>query len=373
MRLIIVSDAWHPQVNGVVRTLENVVAELRTSGHSVEIIGPDGFPTLPCPSYPEIRLTLFPEQRLSRLVHEYEPSHIHIATEGPLGLAMRRYCLKHGWRFTTSLHTRFPEYVQARIRLPLSWGYRFLTWFHNQADRTMVATETLSRELRGWGLKRPCLWNRGVDLDLFRPRDDARDSLFPGLPRPLMMTVGRVAPEKNLLAFLDLRLAGTKIIVGDGPQLASLRQQFPEAVFTGNLHGEELARHYAAADVFVFPSLTDTFGNVMLEALASGVPVAAFPVPGPIDVITDEAVGCLHRELDRAIIKALNFDRTACRRFAEGFSWQTCASQFQDHLAPIAQDPTARNHGREHGRPQGLATAMEGWIGRKAETERKIA
>ncbi len=344
MRIAIVTDAWAPQVNGVVRTLGRIADELRGIGHEVEVISPDGFRTMPCPSYPEIRLALFPGGRLAARLEAFAPDAIHIATEGPLGMAARRCCLRTRRPFTTSFHTKFPEYVHARTRLPVAISYAWLRRFHRPAARVMVATDTVRRELAARGFANTKLWCRGVDTSLFRPRR-GREGALAKLPPPVFLYVGRVAVEKNISAFLDLELPGTKVVVGDGPQLGELRQRHPEAHFAGAMFGEDLARHYASADVFVFPSRTDTFGLVMLEALASGVPVAAYPVPGPLDVIGEAKmsagaaggpVGVLDNDLGRAARGALAIPSARCRAYAQGFSWHHCAELFLSYLAPIA-------------------------------------
>jgi glycosyltransferase involved in cell wall biosynthesis len=331
IRLLIVSDAWRPQLNGVVRTLENLAFELRAMGHEVDFVTPDLFKTIPCPTYPEIRLALLPGRRVARLIDEFAPTAIHIATEGPLGMAARRYCLKHQVPFTTSFHTRFPDYLAARFNLPASWFYAMLRHFHDSAARTLVATPNLRDEMAARGFKNLALWGRGVDIAMFRPRDKS----FLDLPRPIFLCVGRVAVEKNLPAFLSLDLPGTKLIVGGGPGLAPMRRRYPDVVFVGPKEGEELARYYAAADVFVFPSLTDTFGNVVLESLASGVPVAAFPVTGPRDVIGDAPVGALDNDLQAAALRALDVSPAACRTFACAQSWRTSAEQFLAAIVPF--------------------------------------
>lgn len=334
MRIAIVSDAWFPQVNGVVRTLDTIRGKLTAAGHEVIVIGPDRFRTLPCPTYPEIRLALFPGRALRALLDGFQPNAIHIATEGPLGLAARRYCLARGRPFTTSFHTKFAEYIHARLRVPVAWSYGWLRRFHAAAERVMVATPSFEAELRSYGFEHLARWTRGVDTELFRPRDGAPEELS-NLPRPLYLYVGRVAIEKNIEAFLGLDLGGTKLVVGDGPQLAALKRRHPGVTFVGAKAGEELARHYAAADVFVFPSRTDTFGLVLLEALASGVPVAAYPVTGPRDVINGAPVGCLDEDLAAAARRALSLQRTACRDFALHHSWDASAAQFLANLAPI--------------------------------------
>lgn len=341
MKIVIVSDAWYPQVNGVVRTLDTTASELRRLGHDVLMITPELFRTVPCPTYPEIRLALFPKHRIRRLLDDFGPDAIHIATEGPLGWAARRFCLKLKLPFTTAFHTRFAEYVSARFMVPVSWGYSVLRRFHKPSVRVMVATDTLRRELEERGFGETALFSRGVDVDLFRP-EAAKES---NLPRPIYTYVGRVAVEKSIDDFLELDLPGTKVVVGDGPQLESFRKAFPDAHFPGAKSGEELARYYAQSDVFVFPSRTDTFGLVMLEALASGVPVAGYPVPGPLDVLGDRAcrksrcpknaVGCLDDSLGEAIHGALSLNRSQCRPFALKFSWEACARQFAGNLEPI--------------------------------------
>ena len=335
MRLLMVSDAWTPQVNGVVRTLAAVANELRAAGDVVEVIGPDRFPTMPMPSYPEIRLALLPRLRLAKMVDAFGPTAIDIATEGPLGWAMRRLCIRRGWPFTTSFHTRFPEYLQARTRLPPRLAWAVLRRFHNAAAGTFAATASLQEELRGRGFTHVLPWTRGVDLALFSqgPVDD-----FAELPRPIFLYAGRVAVEKNIEAFLNLDLPGTKVVVGDGPQRAELQRRFPAAHFAGWRIGEELARAYRAADVFVFPSRTDTFGLVLLEALASGVPVAAYPVPGPIDVLDGAAVGVLDEDLAGAVRRALEIPPDRCRAFALGYSWQASSQQFLDNLRPFRHE-----------------------------------
>ena len=331
MRLVIVSDAWRPQVNGVVRTLEALSAELRAMGHSVGMITPDLFTNVPCPTYPEIRLAIARPSVVARMIENEAPDFIHIATEGPLGIVARRYCIKRRLIFTTSFHTRFPEYVHARCRLPIGVSYAAIRWFHRPAKVTMVATETLRKELTGRGFTGLGLWGRGVDTNQFHP---GPKDLLKG-PGPSMLYVGRVAVEKNVEAFLSLDLPGTMHVVGDGPQVDRLKRDYPKVVFHGAKYGDDLAAYYAAADVFVFPSLTDTFGNVLLEALACGVPVAAFPVPGPIDVIDDPAVGALDPDLGKAIEKALPLSSDACRRFAEAHSWRESANQFMDNLLSL--------------------------------------
>lgn len=329
MRILIATDAWDPQVNGVVRTLKATARELDARGHAVRFITPDGFTTVPMPTYPEVRLALFAKARIAGVISTFLPDAIHIATEGPIGLGARQVCVERGLPFTTSFHTRFPEYIEARIALPSSWTYGLVRWFHQAATRTMVATASLEHELRGRGFTNLCAWSRGVDTNLFKP---GAKSLF-DLPRPISLYVGRVAVEKNIDAFLALDLPGTKVVVGEGPQLAELKARFPGVHFAGARFGEDLAAHYAASDVFVFPSRTDTFGLVMLEALACGVPVAAFPVQGPRDVLDRGGdVGALDECLKSAVERALTLNPQRCREHALQYSWDACTNQFLDNL-----------------------------------------
>ncbi len=339
-RILIVSDAWMPQVNGVVRTLSTIAGELRGMGHVVEVIGPDRFRTIPCPTYPDIRLSLFAARPLARMIAAFRPDALHIATEGPLGMAARRWAVRRRHRFTTSFHTRFPEYIQARTGLPVAIPYMFLRRFHNAASGTLVATETLSQVLASRGFTRLMAWSRGVDTGRFQPqpREDW------GVPGPIFLYVGRIAVEKNIAAFLDLDLPGSKVVVGGGPQLATLKAAYPRVVFTGPRNERELARAYAGGDVFVFPSRTDTFGLVVLEALACGVPVAAYDVMGPRDILRGAAghVGAVGDDLRAACLAALDGDRAACRAHAERFSWRACAETFRDCLTPLVSAKTAR-------------------------------
>ncbi len=335
--MLIVSDAWRPQVNGVVRTLATLVAELAALGIVAEVIGPDRFRTLPCPTYPDIRLSVLPRRRLARMMAAFAPDALHIATEGPLGIAARRIARRRGWTFTTAFHTRFPEYLRARTRVPTRLSYAWLRRFHAAGHGLMVATESLRQELAARGFQDLRAWSRGVDLALFQP--EPQDS-YPGLPRPVCLYVGRVAVEKNIAAFLALDLPGSKVVVGEGPQLAALMRHYPTVHFAGLKHGEALSRAYAGADVMVFPSRTDTFGLVMLESLACGTPVAAFPVTGPKDVLAGggDAIGAVDTDLRAAVLRALaNGDRIACRAFAETFSWRACAERFVTNLVPIRQ------------------------------------
>lgn len=329
-RITVVTDAWHPQVNGVVRSIERTNAELVAMGAHVTMVTPDLFRTLPLPSYPEIRVAISTYRRVAREIERGQPSYVHIATEGPLGLKARAWCRRHGMPYTTSYHTRFPEYVAARLPVPQSWLYALVRRFHNGGAGCMVATDTLAAELSARGFRNLMRWGRGIDAELFRPRP-AEDSVF-DLPRPIFLNVGRVAVEKNLEAFLDLDLPGSKVVVGDGPQRASLAKRYPDVHFAGIKVGEDLARAYASADVFVFPSRTDTFGNVLLEALASGLPVAAYPVMGPLDVLGDSDAGLLDEDLRAACLGALALDRSAARELALKFSWRRAALQFLDNI-----------------------------------------
>ena len=333
MKVLVVTDAWHPQVNGVVRTLGHVAREALPLGAELHFLTPGEFRTLPMPSYPEIRLALVPPGAVARRLDAVKPDAVHIATEGPLGHAMRRLCIRRGLPFTTSFHTRFPDYLAERLPLPERWT-RALAWlwlrrFHSAGAAVMAATPTLVEELVTRGFKNVKLWPRGVDAQLFRPRERAAVDL----PRPIFLTVGRLAVEKNVEAFLALVLPGSKLVVGDGPERASLARQYPDAVFVGAKEGEALAALYASADVFVFPSHTDTFGLVLLEALASGVPVAAFPVTAPRDVIGDAAVGVLDENLQRACLEALECSREECRAFALKMTWEASARSFLTHVA----------------------------------------
>ena len=327
-----VTDAWKPQVNGVVRTLETVARETEALGHRVHIIHPGQFRSLPCPGYPEIRLVTSRWGEVGRRLEALRPTRIHIATEGPLGLAARRWCLRNSRAFTTSLHTRFPEYLHARCRLPVSWGWKAMRWFHSPARGVMVATPSLQKELHLRGINNTRAWMRGVDTRLFRPGLPIPADLE-GLPRPINLYAGRVSVEKNLPAFLGLDLPGSKVVVGDGPGSMKYRARYSKALFTGAKFGEDLAAHYGAADVFVFPSRTDTFGLVMLEALACGTPVAAFPTPGPLDVLRDKRAAAMHEDLSLAVQSALGLDRDECRRYAEQFSWKQCARRFVQNLS----------------------------------------
>ena len=331
MKIALVTDAWLPQTNGVVRTLTITAERLSQAGHEVTAITPVDFRTIPCPTYPEIRLSLFAAGRVRRRLDALDPDAVHIATEGPLGLAARRWCLRRGRSFTTSYHTQFPEYVRARVPIPVAVSYAFLRWFHGSAAHTLVATPSMQNALAERGFRNLVLWSRGVDTELFRPRDES----FLELPRPIWLYFGRVSVEKGIEEFLALDLPGTKLVVGDGPATESLRRKYAGAVFTGYRFGDELARHVAAADVFVFPSRTDTFGLVLLEAMACGIPVAAFPVTGPIDVVVNGVTGVLSEDLRAAALTALHLDRRACREHALRYTWEAATHQFIASLAPV--------------------------------------
>lgn len=328
MRIAIASDAWRPQTNGVVTTLARTRECLDRDGHDVLLLTPDEFRTIPCPTYPEIRLAMFPRRRVFRALDKFRPNALHIATEGPVGLAARRWALTRKRPFTTAYHTQFPRYVRARAPVPISASYALLRWFHKPAVRTMVPTESIRKELSARQFRPLVIWGRGVDTDLFRP--DRATGLVG--ERPIMMYMGRVAVEKNIEAFLTLDLPGTKYVVGDGPAMNDLRRRYPGVIFTGVRYGEELAGCLASADVFVFPSRTDTFGLVMLEAMACGLPVAAYPVSGPVDVIEHGRTGILHQDLGLAIRAAVSLDRGVCREFALGRSWEAATRVFLRNL-----------------------------------------
>jgi glycosyltransferase involved in cell wall biosynthesis len=329
VKLALVTDAWHPQTNGVVRTLVSTVERLRAENVTVEVISPQGFRSIPCPTYPEIRLSLFARGRVARRLEAFDPDAVHIATEGPLGMAARSWCLAHSAQFTTAYHTQFPEYLRARLPVPLCASYAFLRWFHGAASRTLVATPAMRRQLEARGFGNLSIWSRGVDVELFRPRDKAALDL----PRPIWLYVGRVAVEKGIEDFLELELPGTQLVVGDGPARPSLERRYPRARFVGFKHGEELATHFAASDVFVFPSRTDTFGLVLLEAMACGLPVAAYPVTGPIDVVAHGVTGILDENLRAAALRALHLDPQACRAHAMRYTWEASTRQFLNELA----------------------------------------
>lgn len=327
MKIAIVTDAWFPQTNGVVKTLSTTVQRLGAD-HDVCVISPQQFRTFPCPTYPEIRLAWLPYGRVSALLAQFSPDAVHIATEGTLGAAARRWCLRQQLPFTTSYHTQFPEYVRARVPIPLFLSYACLRRFHSAAARTMVATPSLQRQLEARGFRNLVRWTRGVDVELFRPGDKS----FLDLPRPIAVYVGRVAIEKNIEAALSMEWAGTLLVIGDGPARKALEAKHPRARFIGFKYGEELASYVAAADVFVFPSRTDTFGLVLLEAMACGLPVAAYPVTGPIDIVQRGRTGVLGEDLRQAALDALQLDPHHCRAYALEHTWDAATAQFLANL-----------------------------------------
>lgn len=334
MKIAIITDAWAPQINGVVRTLSAVTGRLRAMGHDVLVISPDQYVSIPCPSYPEIRLALTTQYGVGAKLSDYAPDAMHIATEGPLGIAARRFCLDHGYPFTTAYHTQFPEYLSRRTRLPVSVFWPFIRWFHKPSAAVLVSTETVRQQLREQGMQQVVHWGRGVDLDCFSP-EAPPPALYADLPRPIQLYVGRVAVEKNIEAFLASDHPGSKVIVGDGPARELLARSHPDAHFVGAQAGQALAGYYAGADVFVFPSRTDTFGLVMIEAMASGTPVAAFPVSGPLDVLSAQS-GVMDEDLTTAIARALQLDRNTCAQAGRAFSWDTSTRQFLNALVPIS-------------------------------------
>jgi glycosyltransferase involved in cell wall biosynthesis len=331
MRVLVATDAWHPQINGVVRTLTSLARAASRLGVTIDFLSPDGFPSIPVPTYPGLRLALPSPVRIARRIERAAPDAIHIATEGPIGYMVRRYCVNQGLPFTTSYTTRFPEYISARLAIPEAWSYAVLRRFHAAATVTMVSTPSLMAEFTQRGFKNLGMWTRGVDTGLFAPEH----AVALDFPRPIFVSVGRIAVEKNLEAFLSLDLPGTKVVIGQGPQQAALQRRFPDARFLGLLEDRALAAHLAAADVFVFPSRTDTFGVVQLEALACGVPIAAYPVTGPSDVIADHPIGVLDENLRVACLKALRLSRQACRSFALTRSWENSARQFIGHINKV--------------------------------------
>lgn len=351
MPILIATDAWHPQVNGVVRTLTSLSDSASGLGEAIEFLTPDGFPSLPVPTYPGLRMALPTRHEIARRIEAVSPDAIHIATEGPIGWAVRAYCRRHGLAFTTSYTTRFPEYVSVRTGIPEGLGYAVMRRFHSASSMVMVATDSLRRELAERGFRRLGYWTRGVNTELFRPDEPAALDL----PRPIFMTMGRVAVEKNLEAFLSLDLPGSKVVVGDGPQRGELERNFPDVHFLGEKKGRDLSSHLAAADVFVFPSLTDTFGVVQLEALACGTPVAAFPVTGPLDVIADRPIGAIDRDLRAACLRALQMSRQSCRNFALERSWENSARQFLGNLTALHSSRSLRRL-----RPVASRSAVQG-------------
>lgn len=343
MRILFVSDAWEPQVNGVVRTLKMTRRELELRGHETELISPLDFRSLPCPTYPEISLALASRRALERLIDRYSPDCLHIATEGPLGWLARSIALRRKWAFTTAFHSRFPEYVHARFRIPVRWTYALLRRFHNAAHFTLAPTPAIVSDLKARGFHGARLWSRGVDLKLFDHRGPRLDSST----RPVFLYVGRIAVEKQVNAFLDLDLPGEKWVAGEGPARKQLQARYPEARWLDVLDGPELARLYRSADVMVFPSITDTFGLVMVESMACGTPVAAFPVPGPIDVIGSSSGGAMHSDLRQACLKALELPRGAVRKRAEEFTWSAATDQMFAALQIIQKRSSSPNDCRD--------------------------
>jgi len=351
MKIMIVTDAWEPQVNGVVRTLKSTRSELESMGHKVDILTPLEFRTVPCPTYPDIRLSLLPGSKVAGRIRDFDPDALHIATEGPLGLAARRFALKHRWPFTTAYHTRFPEYVTARVPVPLDWTYAFLRWFHGASKAVMTPTPAVKRDLEANRFTNVKLWTRGVNHAVFKPVRRYRLESKP----PIFLYVGRVAVEKNIEAFLELKLPGSKWIAGIGPALETFRTRYPDVNYLGVLDAQALAEVYASADVFVFPSKTDTFGLVLLEAMACGLPVAAYPVSGPIDVIEDPRAGVLHEDLHVACMRALELKREDVASYARRFSWRAASEQFLGNLHPRTRGSAAPMPNA----PAGLARAQE--------------
>ncbi len=340
MRILIVTDAWSPQINGVVRTLKSVRAELQKLGHVVEVIGPDRFPTLPCPTYPEIRLAMVSPRSIGRLISDFQADAIHLATEGPLCLAARTWCLRRAIPFTTAYHTNFPDYVQSRTGLSADWFWPYFRWFHGPASAVLTSTPSIRTDLHRVGITQTHHWGRGVDLSLFSAEGPAHPR-YADLKGPILLHVGRVAVEKNIEAFLALDVPGTKVVVGDGPARIALEEKYPEAVFLGLLQGEMLASAYRGADLLVFPSRTDTFGLVMIEALASGTPVAAYPVMGPVDVLTPQ-VGVMDEVLEVAVARALMLDPAACAAYGQQFTWERSAREFMGSLHFLNEGTVAR-------------------------------
>ncbi|WP_418152512.1 glycosyltransferase family 4 protein [Litorimonas sp. RW-G-Af-16] len=370
MKIMLITDAWHPQMNGVVRTLEKTVENLRAKGHEVEVIAPsDGYWTMPLPTYPDIRLAPFAKADVERRIMRFAPEAIHIATEGPLGQAARTLCLRWAMPFTTSYHTKFPEYIKARFPFfPMSWTYKFVRSFHNSGGCTMVTTPSMVEFLEKQGFTGLAPWARGVDTSQFSPDKRAKtlggpDDLYADLPRPIWINVGRVAVEKNIKAFLDLDLPGSKVIVGDEPQLKELQRDYPNVTFTGAKYGDDLAKHFADADVFVFPSKTDTFGLVIIEAMATGSPVAAYPVSGPIDIIPGSQAGVVDEDLRTACLAALQLSRDDAIAHAATYSWDAVSDVFFSYLTPEYK-PQARRRWRRTRRMARLASSPYHFIKR---------
>jgi len=359
MKIMIVTDAWAPQMNGVVRTLAMTTDALRRNGHEVEIIAPsDGYWTMPLPTYPDIRLAPFAKPDVEKRMVKFGPEAVHIATEGPLGQAARSLCLKWKMPFTTSYHTKFPEYIKARFPFfPMRWSYNFVRGFHNSGGRTMVTTPSMVEFLKERGFTNLAPWARGVDTSVFHPHKRfAPKDVYKDLPRPIFVNVGRVAIEKNIETFLELDLPGSKVVVGDGPQLEQLQKAYPNVHFLGAKFEDELARYFADADVFVFPSKTDTFGLVIIEAMATGTPVAAYPVTGPIDIIPNSGAGIVDEDLKTACLGCLDLKREDAIFHAQNYSWETVSQTFFDYLTP-EYEPTARKRWRRIRRMMRLASS----------------
>ncbi|MEZ4883660.1 MAG: glycosyltransferase family 1 protein [Chitinophagales bacterium] len=335
MRILIATDAWTPLVNGVVRTYQTVTKILKEKGDEIYFVTPENSPTIPFPLYPEIKLTLFARNKVEAAIDKFQPDAIHIGTEGPIGLATRQICLQRQLPFTTSYHTRFPVYLRQYLHIPLSWSYPCYRRFHAHSSHVLVPSESMKEELDNRKFENVKVWSRGVDLEVFKP---IKSEVYEGLQKPILLYVGRVSYEKNIEAFLSLSNVGTKVVVGDGPRLAKLQRKYTNVVFVGYQNGDKLAAYYANADVCVFPSLTDTFGLVLLEALACGTPVAAFPVTGPKDVIGDASVGALDIDLSKAVEKALQVNRENCLPYAKQFTWENCALHFRQFLAKFTED-----------------------------------
>jgi glycosyltransferase involved in cell wall biosynthesis len=333
MKIMIITDAWEPQVNGVVRTLKQTRKELTEMGHQVDMITPLEFKTVPCPTYPDISLSILPAKKVSQRIRAFKPDAIHISTEGPLGLAARSFAIKNKIPHSTAYHTRFPEYVYARTKIPLSWTYRFLRWFHGHSCAVMAPTPAVVADLNHFGFKNVVLWSRGVDLDRF----EYKESNAINTTKPIFLYVGRVAVEKNIEAFLSLDLPGSKVVIGDGPSLPFLKDKYPNATYLGAKDQADLPPYYASGDVFVFPSKTDTFGLVILEAMACGLPVAAYPVTGPIDVIGDSGSGVLNKDLREACLEALKIPKEKAIAHAKLYSWRAASEQFARHLVPVPE------------------------------------
>ncbi len=346
--ILIVTDAWYPQINGVVRSLEKLAEVIREKGYNVEFLEPSSFLTVAMPTYKEIRLSLTIPSAVRDKIIEINPDAIHIATEGPLGAMARHFCNKRKIPFSTSFHTQYPEYIRARAPVPLRWTYAYFRRFHASAKYCLVSSKTVADRLKQRGFTNIVNWSLGVDLDIFNPKYHI-DNFFEDnladekITRPVFLFVGRVAVEKNIEAFLSLNLPGTKLVVGSGPQLEEMQKKYPDVVFVGSKKGEELSQYYASSDCFIFPSRTDTFGLVLLEAMASGVPVAAYPVQGPLDVIgKDCKAGVLDEDLQKAALEAVKIDRKICREYASKFTWQASAEIFLEHLPFKEKDKIAQ-------------------------------